>query len=97
MARDVSGRWGDVGAAGRNSGGISGAAGKNVNPTYKTGTLATPKSGVQVIHNKQAIENAITKAQLKITGPNNSPSRPVNSPPGSGRAIKINSNPVKPK
>ena len=35
MARDVSGRWGDVGAAGRNSGGISGAAGKNVNPVYK--------------------------------------------------------------
>lgn len=61
----------------------------------KTAQIA--KNSVRVKYNKQAMENAIKDSQLKTKRPNMSPSRPVVSPPGSGRAVKINSNPVKSK
>jgi hypothetical protein len=64
---------------------------KLVKEAAKKKPLATPKSAVKVKYNKQAMENAIKDSQLKMKRPDMSPSRPVVSPPGSGRAVKINS------
>ena len=83
----------------RAAGGITGKGAKNVNPVYKNmDKQVTPISkSVKIKYNKQAIENSIKDSQLKTKRPDMSPSRPVVSPPGSGRAIKINSNPMRGK
>jgi len=79
--------------ASRAAGGIAGKGAKSVNPMYKMmDKQVTPLSkSVKIKYNKQAMENSIKNNQLKTTRPNMSPSRPVVSPPGSGKAIKINS------
>jgi len=79
--------------ASRAAGGIAGKGAKSVNPMYKMmDKQVTPLSkNVKIKYNKQAMENSIKNNQLKTTRPNMSPSRPVVSPPGSGKAIKINS------
>lgn len=83
-----------VKAISRAVGGIVGKGSKSVNPVYKMmDKQVTPLSkSVKIKYNKQAMENSIKDSQLKTTRPNMSPSRPVVSPPGSGKAIKINSN-----
>jgi hypothetical protein len=85
--------------ASRAAGGITGAGAKQVNPMYRNmDKQVTPLSkSVKIKYNKQAMENSIKDNQLKTTRPNMSPSRPVVSPPGSGKAIKINSNPMRGK
>jgi ABC-type phosphate transport system substrate-binding protein len=70
----------------RKTGGITGAGSKSVNPVYRE-----VGPSVKIKYNKQAIENSIKDSQLKTKRPDMSPSRPVVSPPGSGRAVKINS------
>ena len=74
----------------RVTGGIVGGAAKSVNPVYRN-----IGPSVKIKYNKQAIENSIKDSQLKTKRPDMSASRPVVSPPGSGRAIKINSNPMR--
>jgi hypothetical protein len=83
----------------RAAGGITGKGAKSVNPVYKMmDKQVTPLSkSVKIKYNKQTIENSIKDRQLKTKRPDMSPSRPVVSPPGSGRAIKINSNPMRGK
>jgi hypothetical protein len=70
---------------------------KALKTSKKSKPLAEPKSAVRVKYNKQAMENAIKDGQLKTKRPNMSASRPIVSRPGSGRAIKINTDPTKPK
>ena len=69
----------------------SAATKKLVKEAAKKKVLAEPKSAVKVKYNKQTMENAIKDNQLKTKRPDMSPSRPVVSRPGSGRAVKINS------
>ena len=54
-----------VGGGSRGVGGIRGKGGKNVNPVYKSGDLATPKSNVKVINRMSPMELAQARAKAE--------------------------------
>ena len=64
---------------------------KLVKEAAKKKPLATPKSGVRVEYNKQAMENAIKSGQSKMKRPDMSPSRPAKSALPRPNLVKIDS------
>ena len=67
------------------------AAKESYRASVKRGTYATPKSGVRVEYNKQAMENAIKSGQSKMKRPDMSPSRPAKSALPRPNLVKIDS------